>query len=253
MTVLQQRIRYLLPLKGRPPFRLAGIDMYERLTEVNECVHSMLAMQNEPRLRQLQQGLDEALSEVQGTYHDLRQAADWLEDISRLLDPEDKPERTGEEVQEQLFGYVETIQEQGQDNPALNTCASHIDKTTHNYTPGLFYTYDIEDVPRTNNDREREFRGIIRHALKTTGQTGETRRIILRSGAWEAIPHPATIEQTIEALSDVAPEELQHERERVRNHRTRFKTHTRSVKQSQKQLKELQEQWAQLASRDGYV
>jgi tRNA-dihydrouridine synthase len=208
-------------------------------------------MQNEPRLRQLQQGLDKALSEVQGTYHDLRQAADWLEDIARLLDPKDKPERTGKEVQEQLVDYVETIQEQGQDNPVLNTFTSHIDKTTHNYTPGLFYTYDIEDVPRTNNDRESEFRGIIRHVLKTTGQKGETRRIILRSGAWEAIPHPTTIEQTIEALSDVAPEELQRERERVRTHRKRFKTHTRSVKQSQKQLKELQKQWAQLANRDG--
>jgi hypothetical protein len=253
VNVLQQRIRYLLTLKGRPPFRLAGIEMYERLTEVNACLHAMLEMQNEPRLRQLQQGLDEALVDVQGTYQDLRQAADWLADISQLLSPEDKPERTGEEVQEQLFGYVETIQAQGQDNPVLNTFASHIAKTTHNYSPGLFYTYDIEGVPRTNNDRESEFREIIRHVLKTTGQKGETRRIILRSGAWEAIPHPTTIEQTIEALSDVAPEELQQERERLRNHRKRFKTHTRSVKQSQKQLKELQKQWAQLANRNGYV
>ncbi len=41
VTVLQQRIRYLLTLKGRPPFRLAGIEMYDRLSEVNACIQSM--------------------------------------------------------------------------------------------------------------------------------------------------------------------------------------------------------------------
>jgi len=34
VKVLQQRIRYLLTLKGCPSFRLAGIEMYERLSEV---------------------------------------------------------------------------------------------------------------------------------------------------------------------------------------------------------------------------
>ncbi len=253
VTVIQQRIRYVLTLKGRPPFRLAGVEMYERLTEVEQCVQAMLDIHHDSRLRQLQQGLADALLEVEGHYDDLRQATQWLQDISRLLDPEDKPERTGEDVQEQLFDYLETIEEQGQDNVILKEFTSHIRKTTQNYASGIFHTYDIEDVPRTNNDRESEFRGIIQHALKTTGQKGETRRIILRSGAWEAIPHLDTIEQTVEAFSGVAPEELQKERERVSTHRKRFRTHTRSVKQSQKQLEHLQKQWAQLNHNDRHL
>lgn len=253
VKVLQQRIRYLLTLKGRPPFRLAGIEMYERLSEVNACLQSMLDMQSDRRLRQLQQGLEGALSEVQDTYRDVHQAANWLEEIAELLDPEGKPERTGEEVREQLFDYLDVIQEQGQDNPVLNEFASHISRTTRNYASGLFHTYDIEDVPRTNNDRESEFRGIIRQVLRTTGQKGATRRFILRSGAWEVIPHPGTLEQTVEALSSVDPEELQHERKRVCNHRKRFRTHTRSVKQSQKHLEQLKKQWKQLADKEGAV
>jgi len=35
---LRRRIRYLLTLKGRPPFCLAGIAMFERLTEVKDCL-----------------------------------------------------------------------------------------------------------------------------------------------------------------------------------------------------------------------
>ncbi len=65
------------------------------------------------------------------------------------------------------------------------------------------------------------------------------------------IPHPGTLEQTVEAFSCVDPDELHHERTRVCNHRKRFRTHTRSVKQSQKQLKQLKKQWAQLAHREG--
>lgn len=251
MTVLQQRIRYLLTLKGRPPFKLAGIEMYDRLSEVNVCLQSMLTMHSDDRLRELQQGLGIALSNVQETYGDLHQAAEWLEKIAELLDPDGKSERTGEEVREQLFDYLDTIQEQGADDPVLSRFASHIVKTTQNYAPGLFHTYDIEDVPRTNNDREREFRGIIQQISRTTGQKGATRRFILRSGAWEVIPHPGTLEQTVEAFSSVDPDELRLERTRIRTHRTRFKTHTRSVKQSQKHLEQLKKQWGQLAAQEG--
>jgi hypothetical protein len=213
----------------------------------------MLEMQSDDRLKELQHGLEDALSEVQEMYHDVTQAAEWLEEIARVLDPDAKPERTGEEVREQLFDSLDMIQEQGQGNAVLTGFASHITKTTRNYAPGLFHTYDIEDVPRTNNDRESEFRGIMRQVLRTTGQKGATRRIILRSGAWEAIPHPGTLEQTVEAFSSVDPDELQHERTRVCQHRKRFRTHTRSVKQSQKQLEQLKKQWGQLAHREVVV
>jgi len=42
-----------------------------------------------------------------------------------LLDPEGKPEQTGEEVREQLFDYLDAIQEQGQDNPVSRQWRSY--------------------------------------------------------------------------------------------------------------------------------
>jgi len=249
VKTLQQRIRYLLTLKGRPPFKLAGVEMFGQLAEVNSHLKSMLQMEADPCLSKLQQGIEQALSEVEGTYKDLREAADWLDAIAVILDPEGHSMRTGNEVCEELSEYLSKIAEKTQDNPVLSGFAGQINKTTQNYTPGIFHTYDIENLPRTNNDRESEFRKLIQHILRTTGQKGATRRIIQRSGAWEAIPHPGTFEQTVEALSKTDPEELQKERKRICNHRKRFRTHTRSATQSQKQLEQLLAQWKELSQK----
>ena len=248
IEALKRRTRYLLTLKGRPPFLLAGLEMYERLTEVSGCLGKMLAHAPDERLTRLQQGLDQSLTKVAYIYDDLRQAGDWLADISNLLDTEGKAPRTGDEVREELFCCVDDILEQSLGNTVLHAFASKIEKTTRSYEKGLFHTYDVAGLPPSNNERESEFRDLNRRLLRTTGQKGATRRLIQRSGAWEVIPRPGTFAETVAALSRVEADELQKERERVRTHRKRFRLHTRSAKQSRKQLQGLLEQWLHLSS-----
>ena len=74
-------------------------------------------------------------------------------------------------------------------------------KTTRSYAPGLFHCYDVPGLPRTNNDRESDFRALGRRLLRTTGQKGLTLRIIQRQGAWELLPHPDTLHETIRIVS----------------------------------------------------
>src|SRR5215467_8298152 len=62
ITQLVHHMRYLLTLKGRPPFRLAGLETYERLSTVASLSRGLLAQHYEPRLAQLYQGLQAALS-----------------------------------------------------------------------------------------------------------------------------------------------------------------------------------------------
>lgn len=245
---VQRRVRYLLTLKGRPPFRLAGVEMYERLNELGDTLSMMLEASHDTRLNALHVGISAALQGVTGTYGGIRQAADWLFKISEILETEGKAERTGEQVRKELLAYLDSIVRQSAENLVLSTLAGRIKKTTDSYAPGLFHTYDVADLPRTNNERESEHRRIMSRLLKTTGQKGTVRRMIQRSGAWEAIPHPDMLSQTIESLANIAPEDLQQERERMRNHRNRFKTHTRSAKQSRKQLDKLRERWCKLAA-----
>jgi hypothetical protein len=247
---LRRRVRYLLTLKGRPPFRLAGLEMFERLTEVKDCLERLMAQHPDPGLAQLHQGLHNALQSAQADYNDLRQAADWLEGIADLLDPQGKPTRLGAQVKQELSAYLAEMKVQSQDNLRLQAFYQVIAKTTRSYAPGLFHSYDVPGLPRTNNDRESEFRDLNRRLLATTGQKGLVRRILQREGAWELIPRPASLEETTQALSQVDPGEFQKERHRVREHRDRFRLHTRSVKQSQAQLKRLEQRWVEIHSFD---
>jgi hypothetical protein len=246
VAAFKRRVRYLLTLKGRPPFRLAGIEMYERLAEVSDCLDELIAHAPDPCLVQLHQGLEQVLTTFEPDYDNLNQAAGWLHQISAVLDPTDKPALTGAQVQEALLTYLDDIREQSQDNAVLTELARQIDKTTHNYKTGLFHTYDIPDLPRTNNDRESEFRGLNQHLLRTTGQKGATHRLIQRSGAWELIPRPDSLTETIEAISTVENSEYKKEQTRLCSHRKRFQFHTRSVKLSRKQLQELKGRWFRL-------
>ena len=247
---LQRRIRYLLTLKGRPPFRLAGIEMFERLWEVKDCLDRLTTQHPDPLLSQLQRGLQNTLQTFQFDYAILHQAAHWLEAISALLDPQDKPVRSGTQVQHALSEYLEKIQGESQTDPKLQGFFHTIQKITHSYAPGLFHCYDVPGLPRTNNDQESEFQELNRRLFSTTGQKGLTRRLLQREGAWELIPRPDSVQEIQNALSQVDPVDFQIGRQQVREHRRRFKLHNRSPKQPRAQLNQLEPRWAAIYSSD---
>ena len=245
------RVRYLLTLKGRPPFRLAGVETYERLLEVKRCVEQLVRHDAEPRLLQVRHGLRRALKVMRHDYTEVRQAADWLEQLAAILDPDGKPARSGSEVQAEWQAYLDQIVEESQASSPLLEFGSKIVKVSHSYAPGLFHTYDVPGLPRTNNDRESEFRDVTRRLLSTTGQVGAAKRLLLREGAWELIPGPASLAETIAAIAQVDPHDLQQEQQRVQAHRQRFRLNTRSPQQSQRQLKQLVKRWKALPAVGG--
>jgi hypothetical protein len=243
---ISRRIRYLLTLKGRPPFCLAGLEMFERLTEVKDLLERLSAQHEHPQVSQLQQGLLAALQMTQNKYTLLHQAADWLTQIADLLDPTGKPPRSAAQVHDALFAYLEQIKISSKNEPGLQLFFRAIQKTTRSYAPGLFHCYDSPDLPRTNNARESDFRDLNRRLLRTTGQKGLTRRIIQRSGAWELLHRPASLNDTLLAFNHIAQQDFVDERQRVHQHRDRFRLHTRSAKQSRLQLSKLEQRWANL-------
>jgi Transposase, Mutator family len=84
ITQLFRHTRYLLTLKGRPPFRLAGLETYERLDHVARLSLALVAERYDPRLAQLYQGLQSALSPFAATSQALQQGAAWLHDIAYI-------------------------------------------------------------------------------------------------------------------------------------------------------------------------
>jgi hypothetical protein len=246
ITQLFCHTRYLLTLKGRPPFRLAGMETYERLQKVACLSLDLLATRYEPRLAQLYQGLQSALSPFAQTYQECRQGAAWLRDIAYILEPSPAQPPSAAYVAGQLRGYLDTVLRLPEVTPTLSAFGLHLDKVSRSYWPGLFHCYDMPNVPRTNNELESRFRDTRRRLLRTTGQQGLTQRMLQRQGAWELLPRPPTEAQLLGALGQTPPEDLAQERQRFAAHRQRFRLQRRSLKQTRAQFEQLRQRWSSL-------
>lgn len=245
VTPLVRHTRYLLTLKGRPPFRLAGIETYERLHDVARFGLDLLTIRSEPRLAQLVQGLQSALSSLDQTYQEVQQGAAWLHDIAYILEPPPAA-RSAEQVATQLRGYLDTVRSRPDLPPSVQQVGAHLDKVSRSYWPGLFHCYDVPGLPRTNNELESRFRDTSRRLLRTTGQKGLTQRTLQRQGAWELLPRPSTEAELLDALPHTPREDLEQERQRFAEHRRRFAMQSRSRRQTQTQFAQLRRRWAEL-------
>lgn len=149
-------------------------------------------------------------------------------------------------MRRELFAYIVKVQTSHFRDPMLRNSFRSILKATCNYAPGLFHSYDVPNLPRTNNERESDFRALRRRLLRTTGQKGLSLRIIQRQGAWELLPRPNTLKETIRIVSHVHPDKFQDERLRMLQHRNRFRLHTRSTKLAKYQLEKLEQIWTSI-------
>jgi hypothetical protein len=244
ITQLFRHTRYLLTLKGRPPFRLAGLETYERLDNVARFGLDLLAQRYDPRLAHLVHGLQSALSPVAQTVQELQQGAAWLRDIAYILAPVPSRPRSAEQVAGHLRSYLDTVRRWPEVTPALEQFALHLDTVSQSYWPGLFHCYDVPGLPRTNNALESHFRDTRRRMLRTTGQKGLTQRTLQRQGAWELLPRPSTEAKIRDALRQIPTEELAQERQRFAAHRQRFRMQSRSLRQTQAQFDQLRQMWS---------
>lgn len=243
---LTRRIRYLLTLKGRPPFRLAGIEMYQRLQEVTTLMDELLTHRSDPRLERLSRGIGDALATFASDYQSLAQGAEWLRDIAAILEPPTDHQVTGEQVAQRLRTYLGDLGHLPDLSPPLDAFRCHLDKVSLSYWPGLFHCYDWQNLPRTDNGLESHFRDTKRQLLRTTGQKRQTRHALQRTGAWELLPRPPTEAQRLTALRQVPQADLREEQQRFQQHQTRFRLHTRSTRHANAQMNKLRQRWLAL-------
>jgi mutator family transposase len=246
ITQLFRHTRYLLTLKGRPPFWLAGLETYERLHNVAQLSLDLLAERYDPRLAQLYQGLRAALTPMAAPYHALHQGAAWLRDIAYILEPCPTQPLSAAQVAGQLRGYLDTVVRWPDVTPTLSELGRHLDTVSRSYWPGLFHCYDVPGLPRTNNALESHFRETRRRLLRITGQKGLTQRTLQRQGAWELLPRPSTEAQLLETVGQTPPAALAQERQRFAAHRQRFRLQSRSLRQTQVQFNQLRQTWSTL-------
>ena len=246
ITPLLQHTRSLRTLKGRPPLRLAGLETSERLQNVAQVSLDLLAKRYEPRLAQLSQGLQAALSPFAETCQELQQGGAGLRDLAYILEPAALQPMSAAHVAGPLRRYLDTVLRWPHGTPTVYAFGRHLDTVSRRSWPGLFHCSDVPGLPRTNNEIASRFRDTGRRLLRTTGQKGLTQRTLQRQGAWELLPRPPTAAQLLDAVCQTPPEELAQERRRFATHRQRFRLQSRSLRQTQAQCDRLRQRWPAL-------
>ena len=103
------------------------------------------------------------------------------------------------------------MQEQKATLGPLSEAMDHFCHITDNFAAGLFQCYDVEGLPRTNNDLEHCF-GVARvHERRATGRRGAIAGVVVR-GAVRVIAAVVTKEQIFSA-EDLRPSDYLRWRE----------------------------------------
>ncbi len=92
----------------------------------------------------------------------------WVHRLASILNNE--AQLDGDEVRINLRGLLGAMSRWKAKAAELETGIDHLLKVTRSYWPGLFHCYDIEGLPRTNNDLEHVFGQWRHHQRRCTGR-----------------------------------------------------------------------------------
>jgi hypothetical protein len=141
------------------------------------------------------------LTDTSALWPDVRVAYRWVHRVVHLLNNE--AQLDGVTVKRRMQGLLGAM---GQHRAAAGTLASalaHFLKVTRSYWPGLFYCYEVPDLPRTNNALEQYFGAHRYHERRATGRKGASPALVL-SGSVRLIAAAATRLRPFSAW-DLAP------------------------------------------------
>src|SRR5258708_24045543 len=131
-----------------------------------------------PSLKQLQQLLAKGLQATASLWYPLQSAYTWIWQAAHILSNQEQP--TGAQVRERYLAHLHQMQEQKTSLGTLSTAIDHFLHITNNFAAGLFHCYDVEGLPRTNNELEHCF-GVGRvHERRATGRRGAIPGVVVR-------------------------------------------------------------------------
>jgi len=144
-----------------------------------------------------------------------RRQRQWLMDLEHLLDPERDPPKTSASVTQAVDNYLVGLVTRNTLDLEDQRVAEQINQIFRNFWWGLFTCYDVEGLPRTNNELERFIRQIRMGNRRVSGRKN-VHDFIIRYGAYAALIDPAeSLEELLARMDEVDQEEFLKERKRL--------------------------------------
>jgi len=139
----------------------------------------------------------------------------WLIDLEHLLDPERNPPKTSAGVKRAVDRYLIELTTPSTHDAEDQRVADHINQIFRSFWWGLFTCYDVEGLPRTNNELERFIRQIKMGYRRVSGRKN-VHDFIIRYGAYAALVDPdESLDELLARMDEVDQEEFLRERKRL--------------------------------------
>lgn len=183
-------LRSLLFTKGQAPFRLAGLTIYEALQRLADSFERAVAHQNHPLLDPLRQ-MAQTHQQQHPLYEHVLALQGWFQGLADLLDvPVTETfqwsTQTGAQVAQEVHDYLDSLDPLKDALPQQAPFFDHMQRRLTQWAPGLFWTFDMPVMPRTNNDMETDIGTLKEQYRRTTGRRS-LKDYLLRYGPYLAL------------------------------------------------------------------
>lgn len=122
--------------------------------------------------------LEQGLARTEPLWEPIRIAFAWVHAAANIL--KNESELSGLQVRRRFRGLLGAMRRWREKAAELGSAVDHFLKVTRSYWPGLFHCYDVQDLPRTNNDLEHLFGAHRYHERRTTGRKTASPALVLR-------------------------------------------------------------------------
>jgi hypothetical protein len=122
--------------------------------------------------------LAKGLTQTATLWSDVQQGYAWVHRAAHILTNDDK--QTAAQVRSVYEDLLAEMERVPITSEALTAMLSTFHKVTTSYWSGLFYCYDLADLPRTNNDLEQYFGSARHHERRATGRKAASPSVVVR-------------------------------------------------------------------------
>ncbi len=144
-----------------------------------------------------------------------RRQRQWLIDLEHLLDPDRDPGKTSAQVRQAVAAYLVDLTSHPATDPEDQAVADHINRIFRSFWWGLFASYDVAGLPRTNNELERYIRQIKMSQRRVSGRKN-VQDFVIRYGAYAALVDEAeSLDELLIRLEQVDQAEFLKERQQL--------------------------------------
>jgi hypothetical protein len=245
-------LRQALSRKGRAPFIMSGLPMFDDLRALRQTLAQCLTLGEDSHLRHWHTVLDGILPSYESAFTEVGQALDWMDSIETILDvplpTTEEPGPSGDAIALDMAHYLGQLADLTGLDPWLTQCRDDLLAVSERYWSGLFHCYDIVGLPRTNNDHESLY-GQTKRQLRRQLGVKELREPLLRRGAWILFRvNTASPSELRERLAQVSWKDYFAERARYERRQEQFRRRYRWRHHRDTVLQQRVTDWAEAAS-----